>query len=122
MNDPRDLLPLKPSDFHILLSLAEGPLHGYGIMKAVERESHGEVRLELGSLYRLLGRLLDVGALAAQESDDRRRNYSLTAFGRRVLEAEARRTCFTDRRPEAGSGRTDHRLSWSVVLRYSTTA
>jgi DNA-binding PadR family transcriptional regulator len=88
MNDPRDLLPLKPSDFHILLSLAEGPLHGYGIMKAVERESHGEVRLELGSLYRLLGRLLDVGALAAQESDDRRRNYSLTPF---VLEAEARR-------------------------------
>ena len=91
MGDPRDVLPLKPADFHILLSLATGPLHGYGIMKAVERESNGEVRLELGSLYRLLGRLLDLGALAAQESDDRRRNYSLTAFGRRVLEAEARR-------------------------------
>ena len=91
MNDPRDLLPLKPSDFHILLSLAEDPLHGYGIMKAVERESNGEVRLELGSLYRLLGRLLELGALAAQDSEDRRRNYSLTPFGRRVLEGEARR-------------------------------
>ena len=92
MPDPRDLLPLKPADFHILLEPGGlGPLHGYGVMKAVERESNGEVRLELGSLYRLLGRLLDLGALAAQESDDRRRNYSLTAFGRRVLEAEARR-------------------------------
>src|ERR1700683_5649827 len=91
MHDPRDLLPLKPSDFHILLSLAAGPRHGYGIMKAVERESNGEVRLELGSLYRLLGRLLELGALAAQESDDRRRNYSLAPLGRRVLEREGRR-------------------------------
>lgn len=91
MNDPRDLLPLKPADFHILLSLAEGPRHGYGIMKVVELESNGEVRLELGSLYRLLGRLLDLGMLEMADSDDRRRNYSLTPFGRRVLEAEARR-------------------------------
>jgi DNA-binding PadR family transcriptional regulator len=91
MPDPHHLLPLKPADFHILLSLAAGPLHGYGIMKAVERESNGEVRLELGSLYRLLGRLLDLGALAADQTGDRRRNYSLTPFGRRVLEAEARR-------------------------------
>lgn len=91
MNDPRDLLPLKPADFHILLSLAAAPLHGYAIMKAVERESNGEVRLELGSLYRLLGRLLALDLLAAEESNDRRRNYSLTPFGRRALEAEARR-------------------------------
>ena len=43
-------LPLKPADFHVLLALSEGPRHGYGIMKDVERESAGEVRLEIGSL------------------------------------------------------------------------
>ncbi len=91
MPDPRDLLPLKPADFHILLALSQGPLHGYGVMKAVTRESAGEVRLELGSLYRLLARLLDLGLIAAEESDGRRRDYALTSFGKRVLEAEARR-------------------------------
>jgi DNA-binding PadR family transcriptional regulator len=91
MSDPRDLLPLKPADFHILLALSQGPQHGYGLMKAVARESAGEVRLELGSLYRLLARLLDLGLIAAEESEGRRRDYALTPFGKRVLEAEARR-------------------------------
>ena len=91
MNNPRDFLPLKPSDFHILLALSQGSLHGYGIMKAVERESGREVRLELGSLYRLLARLLELGLIAAEDSEGRRRDYSLTGLGRRVLEAEARR-------------------------------
>jgi len=91
MSDPRDLLPLKAGDFHILLALSQGPLHGYGIMKAVERDSLGEVRLELGSLYRLLGRLLDLGLVDAEESGARRRDYAITGLGKRVLEAEARR-------------------------------
>jgi DNA-binding PadR family transcriptional regulator len=91
MPDPRNLLPLKPADFHILLVLSQGPLHGYGIMKSVGRESEGEVRLELGSLYRLLTRLLDLGLIAVEESEGRKRDYALTVFGKRVLEAEARR-------------------------------
>jgi DNA-binding PadR family transcriptional regulator len=91
MTDPRDLLPLKACDFHILLALSQGALHGYGIMKTVERESSGEVRLELGSLYRLLGRLLDLGLVNAEESGGRRRDYAITGLGKRVLEAEARR-------------------------------
>lgn len=86
---------LKPSDFHILLVLAEGPRHGYGIMKEVERESRGDVHLELGSLYRLLARLLDEGLLeegeGAGDPDERRRYYRLTRLGRRVLKEEAGR-------------------------------
>src|SRR3954467_2466855 len=89
--DPHELLPLKPADFHILLCLVDGPRHGYGIMKEVERESRGEVRLEIGSLYRLLARLLDAGLLEDADAGDRRRNYRLTRFGRRVLKAEAER-------------------------------
>ena len=89
--DARDHLPLKPADFHILLTLLDGPLHGYGIMKEVERESGGEVRLEIGSLYRVLGRLLNDGLLEMGDGDGRRQYYSLSRLGRKVLKAEAQR-------------------------------
>jgi DNA-binding PadR family transcriptional regulator len=83
--------PLRPTDFHILLTLANGPRHGYEIMKEVESESGGTVRLEVGTLYRILGRLLDEGMLEEAEADGRRRNYNLTPAGRRALSAEAER-------------------------------
>ena len=89
--DAHARLPLKPADFHILLTLLDGPLHGYGIMKEVERESGGEVRLEIGSLYRLLGRLLNDGLLEMGDGDGRRQYYSLSRLGRKVLKAEAQR-------------------------------
>jgi DNA-binding PadR family transcriptional regulator len=85
------LQALKPADFHILLTLAERPRHGYEIMKAVESESGGRVTLEVGTLYRILGRLLDAGLLQEEDADGRRRNYSLTRTGRRALKAEAQR-------------------------------
>jgi DNA-binding PadR family transcriptional regulator len=91
MADTHRLLPLKPSDFHVLLTLSDGARHGYGIMKDVESESKGEVRLEIGSLYRLLGRLLDEGLIAEADGDGRRRYYQLSRLGRRVLKAEAER-------------------------------
>ena len=104
-------LPLRPRDFFVLLVLAGGDLHGYGIMKQVERESGGSVTLEVGSLYRTLDRLLAAGlieeagadsaaaaalaatpATAAPAADaERRRNYRLASFGREVLRAEAAR-------------------------------
>jgi len=86
-------LPLRPADFHILLALAESELHGYGLMKAVEHQSQGSVRLELGSLYRQIARLVDTGLIASapDEESDRRRLYAITPLGRKVLRAEARR-------------------------------
>lgn len=82
---------LKPADFHILVALLDGPRHGYDIMKEVERESEGRVLLEVGTLYRVLARLLDDGLLQDAGGDGRRRNYSLTRLGRRVVKAEAER-------------------------------
>jgi DNA-binding PadR family transcriptional regulator len=82
---------LKPADFHILLALAQGPRHGYGIMKEVEGESGGAVRLEIGSLYRLLARLLETGLIEDADGDERRRFYRITRAGRRVLKTEGER-------------------------------
>jgi DNA-binding PadR family transcriptional regulator len=60
-------------------------------MKEVERESSGGVRLEIGSLYRLLGRLLDEGLIEDADSDERRRYYRISRLGRRILKTEAAR-------------------------------
>ena len=83
---------LKPADFHILLALSAGPLHGYRIMKDVERDTGGEVMLEIGSLYRLLARLVGEGLIDhVNSADERRRYYRITAAGRRALKSEAAR-------------------------------
>lgn len=82
---------LKPADFHVLLALAQAPRHGYGIMKDVERESGGNVRLEIGSLYRILARMLQVGLIEEADADDRRRYYRISRLGRRALKAEGAR-------------------------------
>ncbi|MEZ5320155.1 MAG: helix-turn-helix transcriptional regulator [Vicinamibacterales bacterium] len=96
--DPRDFLPLPPHDFQVLLSLAAGPAHAYGLSKAVEAQSDA-VRLEIGSLYRMLARLTTLGLIAetgteagAGDGHERqRRYYGLTTLGRRVAEAESAR-------------------------------
>jgi DNA-binding PadR family transcriptional regulator len=89
-----------PRDWHILLALSERKLHGYGIMQAVERDSDGRVSAEVGSLYRVLDRLLDDGLIEeVDEPEDapddtpgrRRRYYGLTELGRASLRAEAAR-------------------------------
>jgi len=90
------LLPLRPADFHILVALLREDLHGYGIMQRVSADSEGQVELELGSLYRLIARLHDVGLIAPVRSrkagdDPRRRYYRITPLGREVAASEARR-------------------------------
>jgi len=64
-----EALPVRPRDFFVLLVLAGGELHGYGIMKGVERESRGSVKLEVGSLYRTLDRLLAAGLIEEAGAD-----------------------------------------------------
>jgi DNA-binding PadR family transcriptional regulator len=97
IRDPRSFLPLPPLDFQVLLGLARGARHAYGLATSVEREAHG-ARLELGSLYRILARLTVDGLIEEAgpprdepSADARRRYYSLTTFGRAVAAAEAAR-------------------------------
>ena len=91
--DPNDYLPLTPALFHVLLSLTDGEKHGYAVIKEIEERTNGAVRLSTGTLYGIVKRLLQDGWIrdSALGSTDRRRAYRLTAFGRRVAEAEADR-------------------------------
>jgi DNA-binding PadR family transcriptional regulator len=90
------LLPLRPVEFHILLSLADSDRHGYGIMQ--DARERGEAVPDVGTLYRALARMVDQGWIEAVESrsernsdDDRRNYYRITALGLTVAKAEARR-------------------------------
>ena len=96
--DPRQLLPLPPQDFQVLLTLAEAPRHAYGLATSVETQGDSPVRLEIGSLYRMLARLTAIGLIedfdppaGAAGHEARRRYYRITPFGRRVATAEASR-------------------------------
>jgi len=96
--DPLEFLPLSATDFQLLLALTAGELHGYAINKSVREASGGRVRIGLGSLYRILARLLNSGLVEESESDDdesgggpTRRGYRLTESGQAVLRAEVSR-------------------------------
>ena len=90
-------LPLRPVEFDVLLSLAAGERHGYGIIQDAEARALNAVP-DVGTLYRALRRMEDQGLIeesakrrAADAGDERRVYYRITAMGRRVGQLEARR-------------------------------
>ena len=96
--DPQEFIPLKTHWFHIMLSLAGGEQHGYGIMQEVLTRTEGKVRLWPATLYGTIKRLIEAELIEesderpAPELDDaRRRYYRLTPLGKRVLDAECER-------------------------------
>jgi DNA-binding PadR family transcriptional regulator len=96
--DPQKFIPLKTQWFHIMLSLAGGEQHGYGIMQDVLNRTTGKVRLWPATLYGSIKRLIEAGLIEgsderpAPELDDaRRRYYRLTGLGNQVLDAECDR-------------------------------
>lgn len=93
-----DMLPLTPAVLHILLALADGERHGYGIMQEVRRRAGGQVKMGPGTLYGSIKRMLADGLIEEAGErpdpvldDERRRYYRLTSFGLRVVQAEVLR-------------------------------
>jgi DNA-binding PadR family transcriptional regulator len=90
--------PLSSATLHILLALAGGNLHGYGISQEVARNSDGHYRLGPGTLYDNLKKLMDAGWVADAPSqkrkstkEDDRRFFTLTKKGRDTLATEVDR-------------------------------
>ncbi len=94
---PEQMIPLTHLTYHVLLALANAPLHGYGIIKEIESSTSGDLELETGTLYAAIKRMKEEGLLehakasAAAGIDSRRRYYALTPFGRSVLLLESQR-------------------------------
>ena len=87
--------PLTPAVLHILLALSTEERHGYGIMKQVESESGGKVKMGPGTLYGSIGRMMDAGLIRESDKrpdpdmdDERRIYYAITGAGRIALQAE----------------------------------
>ena len=96
--DSHAFLPLRTSHFHVLLSLVDGPTHGYGIRRMVDERTGGTVRLAAGTLYETLQRLEQRGLIReterpaeAEEASSRWRFYALEPLGHETLRAELRR-------------------------------
>jgi DNA-binding PadR family transcriptional regulator len=94
----RKLDPLPSAAFQILLSLADGDFHGYGIMRQVEEQTGGRMRLGPGTLYSSIQTLLEEKLIEevdlpgdAQPGHERRRYYRLSSAGRKLAREEAER-------------------------------
>lgn len=90
--------PLPSAAFQILLALAGEDLHGYAIMRQVEEQSGGRMRLGPGTLYGSIQTLLEEKLIeevrpadTAPSGQERRRYYRLTAAGRKMARSEAER-------------------------------
>lgn len=87
--------PLTPAVLHILLALSTQERHGYGIMKQVESDSQGKVKMGPGTLYGSIGRMIDAGLIRESDKkvdpemdDERRVYYKITGVGQDALAAE----------------------------------
>ncbi len=94
----KELSPLSPQVFHVLLTLYQKERHGYEIMKQVEADTENAIKLGPGTLYGIIKRLLldglikDAGEhIDHRSNDERRKYYTLTGKGRSILGAEAQR-------------------------------
>ena len=95
---PSAFLPLTPLDFQVLTLLATRELHGYAIIQAATDAFPGQPALDVGSLYRIISRMLHDRLIREVKPptgspDDRRarRYYSATELGRATVRADARR-------------------------------
>jgi len=90
--------PLTPAVLHILLALSAQERHGYGIMKQVESDSQGKVKMGPGTLYGSIGRMIEAGLIGESDKeidpdldDERRVYYKITGSGQKTLSAELQR-------------------------------
>src|ERR1700686_3099900 len=95
---PDSLLPLPTAVFHIMIALADRDRHGYSIMQDVVARTGGKVQLSAGTLYSSIRRMLEQGLIEElaespdpSSTDERRRYYRLTRFGKRGAAAQGGR-------------------------------
>lgn len=89
---------MTPQVFQILLTLSEGPRHGYAIITDIRDRTEGQMDLTPSTLYDALARLTDQGLIAeaappadTPSTDSRRRYYALTRSGRDAAQEETGR-------------------------------
>ncbi len=107
--DPREFRRRLVGLYALSLMEREGPLHGYRLSESIAQRTDGAWRPGPGSVYPSLGKLVENG-LARAKVEGRRRTYTLTRDGERLLATvRARQQSF-------GQGRPDAALLWAYIL------
>ena len=96
---PPSATSMSTLEYHVLLSMADGPQYGYAIKEAIEADSGGSLQPRAGTLYRVIARLISQGAVAEAEPTEEdpphpgltRKYYGLTPSGREALALQAGR-------------------------------
>jgi DNA-binding PadR family transcriptional regulator len=88
--------PLTPTVFHILMALADGEKHGYSIMKDVEKQTRGKIKLGPGTLYGSIKRMLAANLIEEADErpdpamdDERRRYYRMSGLGQKLMSGKS---------------------------------
>ena len=96
-NEADAFLPLRDVEYHVLVALADEERHGYAIMQETAERTGGVLRLDPGTLYRALRRMVKDGLVSESmrrrdpDADERRRYYRVTPLGRQVALRETDR-------------------------------
>ncbi|PRO66445.1 PadR family transcriptional regulator [Alkalicoccus urumqiensis] len=87
----RKYIPMSETAFYILLSLADEPRHGYGIIKYVERLTAGRLTLGSGTVYGTVTKMTRDQLLVVYAGGGRRKTYEITPAGAEILRLETER-------------------------------
>ena len=91
MNGGVIINPLSESTYLILLALHQGPLHGYGVIKAIEKASEGNYIIAPGTLYGVVKNIQKQGlieTIEVQTEQRKKKTYRITDRGKEVLRSE----------------------------------
>lgn len=91
MEVPEHLLkkyhPMTESTFYVLLSLFE-PRHGYAMIQFIQQLTRGRIHMGTGTLYTMLGRLVEDQLITILSTDDGKKTYQITATGNSLMRLE----------------------------------
>lgn len=87
---------LSDTIMQILVALGDGPLHGYAVLKQIQVDTDGQVKIQAPTLYRNIHTMLEQGLIEEiyreTSVDKRRRYYQLTEHGMKLGQIQLRHT------------------------------
>jgi len=83
-------IPMTETTYYTLLALNQ-PRHGYAIMQFVSRLTENRIQLGTGTLYSMVGRLVDDRVIRILSTDSGKKTYQMTDLGLDLLRQETKR-------------------------------
>ena len=86
----RVYVPMTETGFYILFCLQQ-ERHGYSITQKVKELTEGQLSISPGTMYGTLAKMEKDGLIAFVREEEKRKLYSITELGKRILELEIQR-------------------------------